>query len=252
MRKIITLTLAILLISSLTLAAFAEFHPSVDGSCPHKIGKVIVNGEEVELEKIIDAIFLVTAEDAAEANEALDSNTPDQMTSTGLTFEENAALVGMYDIARSLRSFSNYIAAHELSNEDADLPLETAKRILEMAEEELDAHDFVHFFVLKIEEPQLKEAAGLKEEEEITSLELVYDCIHMTNTSIMLHEEDILEEGNFDNIEIVDDKIVIHAVDVDFAVGEAEVGSYTISFDLTDGKTLPEYSLFTVVAREAN
>lgn len=250
MKKIATLALAIVLICSMALPAFAAFHPSVDGECPHKIGKIIVNGKEVELEKLKGAILLVTAEDADEANKALDPSKPDQMTSTGLTYAENDALVGMYEIARTLRTFPNYIAAHKLSKEGAGLPLDIAKETLEMTEEELDTFDFVHFFILKIEEPQLKEAAGLKEDEEITSLELVYDCAHMTNTTLILHEEDILAEGDFDNIEIVDNETVIHAVDIDFAVGEAKVGSYTITFEPTEDNPLPEYSLFTIVAKE--
>lgn len=252
MRKIIALTLAVLLVGSMALASFAEFHPSVDGDCGHEVSEVIVNGKEIDIEGHEGAFLVVTAEDAAEVNEALDPSKPDQVTSTGLTYDENAALVGMYDIVRTLRSFPAYIAAHKLSKVDADLPLDTAEKTLEMAQEELDAYDFLHFFIVRINEAKLKELASLTEDENITSLELVYNCDHMTNTSIMLHEEDILADGNFDNIEIVDNEIVIHAVDVDFAVGEAKTGGYTISFDLTNGKTLPEYSLFTIVAKEAN
>lgn len=250
MKKIAALALAIVLVCSLALTAFADFHPSVDGHCGHEINTVFVNGKEVDLEKFKDALVLITAEDAAEANEGLDPSNPDQMTSTGLTYAENAALVAMRDIAAKLGSVPAYIAAHKLSKEGAGLPLEIAEEALDMTSEELDEFDFVHFFILKADAAKLKEAAGLGEDEDITSLVLTYDCGHMTNSTIMLHEEDMLTDGEFDNIEVVDDEIIVHAEDVDFGVGEAKAGSYTISLDLTNGKTLHEYSLFTVVAKE--
>lgn len=250
MKKIASLVLAIALIFSLALPSYAAFHPSVVGGCGHKIRTVIVNNKEIDFKNCKDAILLVTAEDAAAANEALNPGKPNKMTSTGLTYAENAALVGMYNIARVFYTVPNYINGHKLSKAGADLPMNIAEKALGMTSTELNDYDFIHFFILKINEPLLKEAAGLKADEKITSLVLVFDCSHMTDRTNVLHEEDILPEGSFDNVEIADDEIVIHAMDVDFAADKAEAGTYTVSFDLTGGKSLPDYSLFTIVVKE--
>ena len=250
MRKVITLTLALLLICSLTLAAFAEFHPSVDGECGHKVNTLKINGKEVDVKKYKEAMLLVTAEDAAEVNADLDPSDPHQMTATGLTYDENAALIRMSDVARSLVTVPAYISAHNILQEDAAHPLDTAKETLGMTEEELDEFDFVHFFILKADMDMLKEAAGLSEDEEINSVVLTYDCGHMTDSTIMVHQETQLPEGVYDNVEIIDGNTVVHADAVDFGVDEAMAGLYTITLDLTS-VPLTDHALFTIFAKEA-
>lgn len=250
MRKIITLTLAVLLVGSMALASFAEFHPSVDGKCGHKVNTLKINGKEVDLNKYKEAMLLVTAEDAAEVNADLDPSDPHQMTATGLTYDENAALIRMSDVARSLLTVPGYISAHKILQEDAAHPLDIAKETLDMTEEELDEFDFVHFFILKANMDMLKEAAGLGEDEEINSVVLTYDCGHMTDSTIMVHQETQLPEGTYDNVEIIDGNTVIYANAVDFGVGEAVTGLYTITLDLTS-VLLTDHSLFTIFAKEA-
>lgn len=262
MKKLIAMTLAVLLVCSLSITAFAAWHPSIDAECEHELLKVTMKAKKAdgtEVEKELDvskleegALRVVDAKEAKAVNDALPADTSsDEKTDTGLTYGQNADLVHQLERTYGLGSVPGYIRAHVLGKEGAKKPLEIAEDELKMNEQTLHQYDFVHVYALMADYAKLKEIAGLDADDKIESLGLTLECMHMNENTVIAFEQDLFKAGEFIDIKVEDGKTSINVEDVAFAKGTASDETYSIEVAVNEDAGLSQTSVITHIAKAA-